>query len=145
MNQDMIRAPEFSEHKYQANGEYSDLPQINIVAFILAYQKAVVDHYEHLTAHGDLSQVPLVDEEEYKLGSDEDRVRWRHAGRQQALWAKLSIMNGELLRRVHAGRNEAINIMKAMTQTLIDDLSPEGSVSVDVEEENEKAQAYPQG
>ena len=135
-----IPEPRFLQYvtRNTSNDFFDALPKYPLPWLLQSYQHRTREFYRQVDKYGDLLEIAMVPEDQYESGSDEDRDRWRHAGRQQVLWMEVSVLNGEIARRIQAGKREAVHAMTAMVNTMLADLSDDGVVhSEDSEAEPE--------
>lgn len=141
---DKIRAPEFTQVEYvEPDNDLAGLKQLRLASLLMQYQAATVAYYVHVEMHGDLRRADPYTED-HAAGSDEQREKWTlHAPRQRVLWDRLSAYNGELMRRIYAGKDKAIKLLQAMEAHIVDQVAADGSVpptDEQVMKEQEKAE-----
>lgn len=122
-----IREPEFIEVKaLSLDNRLKDLPLLRLGTLLQMYHEAVVEYYDHVKEHGDCRRVNVFKDD--GTGSDEQRALREHAPMQEALWMRLSIYNGEILRRVYHGKDTAIRLLDQFKQYVEDQVAGDASM-----------------
>lgn len=140
-----IREPEFVEIKaVDVDNPIRVLPQLRLGSLLMEYHRAVVDYYDHVWRHGDCRQIDVFHDD--GSGTDQQRGMRVDAPMQAALWGRLSMFNGEILRRVYAGKDCAIRLLEQMSKYVEGQVASDATIpptDAEVIRERQAAEVYP--
>ncbi len=139
---DKVREPEFLEIKLlDQENDLHGIQRLRLSALLMQRDAAIVEYYDHVKQVGDLRNVdPYTDD--HDTGTDEQREQWKHAARQRILWYRVSVYNGEFLRRIYAGKQAALDLLAQIQTLVVDQVAADGARPPTKEElEKEKLDA----
>jgi len=140
MDELQIREPEFVEIKaLDLDNPMRGLSRLRLGSLLMEYNKAVVAYYDNVREVGDCRRIDPTEDD--GTGTDQQRALREHAPLQKLLWAKVSLFNGEILRRVYAGKDVAIRLLEQMRAYVEDQVALDASVPPTEEELKAEAEA----
>lgn len=146
---DRVETPEFLEVKRVGrDNPLFYIRRTPLGELLTQYQGVVLEYYDNVVKYGKLTEdQAYVEEDQYNVGTEQQRQRWRQAGRQKALWDRLSVYNGELLRRIYAGRLLVVDMLKTLESHVEHRIMLDGADTAlfDEDDDSEESEAFPTG